>query len=82
MYLRELKTYKPTPIKASDSEGQVHKFSVPSAPKSPEEVDMANELKAYEAQTVELEGQAEEGAAAVPEENWFEEEPEEEAHGH
>lgn len=85
MYLRELKSYKPTPIKPTDSEGQVQVFSVPAAPKSPEEVDIANELKAYEASTVELEGQAEggDGSAATESASWFEEEEfEEEKGGH
>ena len=81
MYLRELKAYKPTPVKASDSEGHVQKFSTPKAPKSPEETDIANELKAYEASTVELEGSAgTEGESAPIELDWFEEEPEDD-HG-
>jgi len=84
MYLRELKAYKPTPIKSTDSEGQVSVFHIPTAPKSPEEVDIANELKSYEAQTVELEGQAEEGSeTATDTGSWFEEEEfEEEKGGH
>lgn len=57
----------------------MQKFSPPSAPKSPEESDIANELKAYEASTVDVEGQAEGGVEAVVE-DWLEEEPEEEAH--
>lgn len=83
MYLRELKAYKPTPIKASDSEGQVQKFALPTAPKSPEEIDIANELKTYESQTVELEGQAEAGSSAEAEESWFVDDwEEEEPHAH
>lgn len=82
LYLRELKSYKPTQIKASESEGQVQKFAAPKAPKSPEETDIANELKAYEASAVEVEGQVSEGAPVRKEVDWFEEEPEEEAHGH
>jgi F-type H+-transporting ATPase subunit h len=81
MYLKELKAYKPTPIKASDAEGNVQTWSAPKAPTSPEEADIAKELQAYEASTVELEGQAEEGAPAAAEHSWFEEEEEEEAHG-
>jgi F-type H+-transporting ATPase subunit h len=81
LYLRELKAYKPPQLKASDAEGQVQKFSVPKPPKSPEETDIANELKAYEASTVELEGQAgTEGGSAPVNEDWFEEEPEEDNH--
>ncbi len=80
MYLKELKAYKPTPVKASDSEGHVQKFSAPKTPKSPEEADIASELKAYESSTVELEGQAAQGEPAAVEEDWFEEEPEEDDH--
>jgi F-type H+-transporting ATPase subunit h len=81
MYLKELKAYKPTPIKASDSEGHVQKFSAPKTPKSPEETDIANELKAYEASSVDLVGSegSEEGAAPI-EQDWFEEEEEEDEH--
>lgn len=83
MYLRELKSYKPTPIKPTDSEGHVSVFHQPTAPKSPEEVDIANELKAYETETVELEGQVEEGDAAADSGSWFEEDDfEEEKGGH
>lgn len=81
LYLKELKAYKAPTVKASDSEGHVLKFSAPKPPQSPEETDIANELKAYEASAVEIEGQAE-GGAAVQEEDWFEEEPEEEAAHH
>jgi F-type H+-transporting ATPase subunit h len=82
MYLREIKAYKPTPVKPSDSEGHVQKFSVPKSPKSPEETDIANELKAYEASTVELEGSAgtEGGESAPIDQDWFEDEPEEDEH--
>jgi F-type H+-transporting ATPase subunit h len=84
MYLKELKAYKPPPIKASDSEGHVQKFSAPKTPKSPEETDIANELKAYEASSVDLVGSegSEEGSAPI-EQDWFEEEEEDEhAKGH
>ncbi|KAJ5674142.1 hypothetical protein N7462_009581 [Penicillium macrosclerotiorum] len=76
LYLRELKAYKPTPLKANDSEGQVHKFALPKAPASPEEANLAGELSAYEAQQVEVEGQAAAGEAAPVEESWFEEDEE------
>ncbi|KAF6225695.1 hypothetical protein HO133_009695 [Letharia lupina] len=79
LYLRELKGYKPPPVKSSDSEGHVQKFSPPKAPQSPEESDIANDLKAYENQQVEVEGQAAGGEASATEEDWFEEEEEEEA---
>ena len=74
MYIRELKNYKPPPVKPSDSEGHVQKFSPPKVPQSPEEGDIANELKAYENQQVEIEGQATGGEAAATEVDWFEEE--------
>jgi F-type H+-transporting ATPase subunit h len=79
LYLRELKAYKPTPVQAGDSEGQVQKFAVPKAPASPEESDIASDLKTYETQQVELEGSSTEGGAAPVEEDWFEEEPEDDA---
>lgn len=83
LYLRELKNYKVPQVKASDAEGHVQKFTLPKAPPSPEESDLANDLKAYETQAVELEGSAstESGAAPV-EEDWFEEEEEETAAAH
>ncbi|KAJ4349918.1 ATP synthase F0 subcomplex subunit H atp14 [Didymosphaeria variabile] len=78
LYLRELKSYKAPQVKASDAEGHVQKFTLPKAPPSPEESDLASDLKAYETQQVELEGStsSESGAAPV-EEDWFEEEAEE-----
>ncbi|CZR61978.1 related to F1F0-ATPase complex, subunit h [Phialocephala subalpina] len=82
LYVKELKAYKIPAVKASDSEGHVQKWNAPKPPKSPEEADIANELKAYETQTVEIEGQAEGGAVAEKEVDWFEEEPEEEAAHH
>ncbi|KAB2579846.1 ATPase F0 complex subunit H [Lasiodiplodia theobromae] len=82
MYLRELKNYKPTPIKPTDAEGHVQKFSIPKAPQSPEEADLASELKEYEAQQVEVEGQAAAGEAKAVEEDWFEEEEEAPAAAH
>ena len=79
MYLRELKNYKPAPIKPNDAEGHVQKFSMPKAPPSPEEGDLANDLKTYETQQPEVEGQASSDSAAPVEEDWFEEEEEEAA---
>ena len=60
--------------------GHVQTFSIPAAPPSPEEADIASELKAYESQVPEVEGQAEAGGAPV-EQDWFEE-PVEEEEGH
>ena len=74
LYIRELKAFKPTPVKSSDAEGHVQKFNPPKAPKSPQEDNLANDLKAYEDQQVEVEGQAASGTESMPEEDWFEEE--------
>jgi F-type H+-transporting ATPase subunit h len=57
LYLKELKAYKPTPIKESDAAGHVATFSLPKAPTSPEEADLASSLKEYETMAVEVEGQ-------------------------
>lgn len=77
MYLRELKSYKPQPVKPNDSEGHVQKFAMPKTPASPEEGDIASELKTYETQSVEVEGQSATGEAPV-EQDWFEEEEDDE----
>ncbi len=80
VYIRELKNYKITPEKPSDAEGNTKKWSAPKPPKAPESAGatLADELKAYETQAVEVEGQAtaEEaaGAPAAEDEDWFEEE--------
>ena len=81
LYLKELKAYKPTPIKETDSVGQVATFSLPKTPKSPEEADLASSLKEYESMAVEVEGQ-EGGAAGAPAvlEDWLVEEEDEEPH--
>ncbi|KAL7269606.1 ATP synthase F0 subcomplex subunit H atp14 [Rhizina undulata] len=76
IYLRELKNYKPAPTKLSDAEGQVKTFSPPAPPRVPKfgESILAEELKAYESQEVEIEGQVAEGEAVeAKEEDWFEE---------
>ena len=80
MYLKELKAYKPTPVKPGDAEGHVQKFKVPQPPPSPEETNLANDLKAYEDQVPEVEGQAGEEGAAPVEQDWFVEEDEEDEH--
>lgn len=83
MYLKELKGYKPTPIKPSDADAHVQKFKAPTAPPLPEDIDVAKELKEYEAQQPEVEGQAGQPGSAPAEESWFEEPAdEEESHGH
>lgn len=78
LYLRELRAYKPTPVKASDADAHVQKFVMPTPPPSPEEANIAADLKAYETQEVEVEGQAAPGEVAAVEEDWFEM-PEDEA---
>ncbi|KAJ5648416.1 hypothetical protein N7490_004788 [Penicillium lividum] len=82
LYLRELKVYKPTPIKAGDADAHVQKFVLPQAPASPEEANLAAELSAYEQSEVEVEGQAVAGEAAPVEESWFVEEEEDVAAAH
>ncbi|KAI1180633.1 ATP synthase complex subunit H-domain-containing protein [Nemania sp. FL0916] len=83
LYLKELKAYKPTPVKDSDSAGQVQTFSAPKTPKSPEEADLAASLKEYENMAVEVEGN--EGAASATStpaavEDWLVEEEDEDEH--
>ncbi|KAF2852431.1 mitochondrial F1F0 ATP synthase-like protein subunit Atp14, partial [Plenodomus tracheiphilus IPT5] len=77
LYLRELKNYKVPQVKPTDAEGHVQTFTIPKAPASPEETDIANELKAYETQAVDVEGgSSSEDGAVLPSEDWFEEEDE------
>lgn len=83
LYLKELKAYKPTPIKESDAVGHVQTFTAPKAPKSPEEADLASSLKEYENMAVEVEGQEGGAAGSAPAvvEDWLvEEEDDEPAH--
>ncbi|KAK4241586.1 hypothetical protein C8A03DRAFT_41068 [Achaetomium macrosporum] len=85
LYLKELKAYKPTPVKESDAAGQVATFSLPKAPKSPEEADLASSLKEYESMAVEVEGQEATAAgqpAAPAVDDWLVLEEEEEAAHH
>ncbi|KAF3036407.1 hypothetical protein E8E12_000956 [Didymella heteroderae] len=78
LYLRELKNYKVPQVKADDAEAHVQKFSIPAPPQSPEEPDIANELKAYETQQPDVgtEAAAEDGQVLPTEEDWFVEEDE------
>lgn len=84
LYLRELKNYKPTAPKASDAAAHVHTFTPPKPPPAHEEIDIAKDLKAYEDQSVEVEGQTAAGEEDVDElSKYFEnfgEEDEEPAH--
>lgn len=73
LYLKELKAYKPPQQKASDSEGHVQKFSPPAAPKSPEETNLASDLKAYDDSVVEVEGQSASGETQDVVDDLFEE---------
>ncbi|EME41674.1 hypothetical protein DOTSEDRAFT_26812 [Dothistroma septosporum NZE10] len=73
MYLKELKAYKPQPLKANDAEGHVQKFAVPKAPQSPEEADLQNDLSAYEQQTPEVEGHSGAPGSSQPVQDWFDE---------
>ncbi|UKZ55009.1 hypothetical protein TrVGV298_008825 [Trichoderma virens] len=83
LYLKELKAYKTPAVKESDAEGQVQVFSMPKTPASPEEANLADNLKAYESMAVEIEGQdasaqSATGVAQLP--DWLEAEEEEEPH--
>jgi F-type H+-transporting ATPase subunit h len=81
MYLKELKAYKPPPEQPGEAEKHVQKFSVPKTPQSPEESDIQNDLKAYEEQVPEVEGQA--SGESAPVQDWFEEpEEDDDEHGH
>ncbi|KAF2208081.1 hypothetical protein CERZMDRAFT_107580 [Cercospora zeae-maydis SCOH1-5] len=83
MYLKELKAYKPAPLKANDAEGQVQNFAIPKPPQSPEEADLQRDLQEYEQSTPEVQGASTDAGAAPVEQDWFvEEEEEAEAHGH
>jgi len=83
LYLKELRAYKPPQQKASDAEGHVQKFTPPTSPKSPEEANLASEMKEYEDQVVEIEGQAAAGEAQSAEEDFFEDlEEDEDQPGH
>ncbi|OAX82628.1 hypothetical protein ACJ72_03021 [Emergomyces africanus] len=76
LYLREVRAYKIPPAKPSDADAHVQKFNAPKPPPSPEEANIAADLKAYESQVVEVEGQAASGEPAPIEEDWFEDEEE------
>jgi len=64
----------------------VQTFSLPKAPKSPEEADLASSLKEYESMAVEVEGQdaaaQAPGAAAPVLEDWLVDEEEDEHASH
>ncbi|EEQ27898.1 ATP synthase H chain [Microsporum canis CBS 113480] len=73
LYIRELAAYKPAPRKANDADAHVQKFVAPSPPPSPEESNISADLKAYETQAVEVEGQGQEAGEPTPiEEDWLE----------
>lgn len=81
LYIKELRAFKPTPLKANDSDGHVQQFSLPKARASPEESsDIAKDLKSYDSQLVEVEGQEVAGGegARATEEDWFEDDEESE----
>ncbi|UPK99595.1 hypothetical protein LCI18_010530 [Fusarium solani-melongenae] len=83
LYLKELKAYKIPAVKETDSEGQVQTFNAPKTPTSPEETDLAGNLKEYESMAVEIEGQdaSAQTASGTPEvADWLEAEEEDEAH--
>lgn len=78
LYLKEIRSYKAPSLKPSDAKGHVQEFSAPQPPQSPDEGDIARDLKDYENQQVELEGQAATGEAGAHEASWFEEEDDDE----
>ncbi|KAL9598378.1 MAG: hypothetical protein Q9219_004540 [cf. Caloplaca sp. 3 TL-2023] len=78
LYLKEIRNYRAPALKASDAEGHVQRFSAPKPPQSPDEGDIAQELKDYENQQVELEGQATTGEVGSSEGDWFEDEHDDE----
>ncbi|KAF4991365.1 hypothetical protein FGRMN_7864 [Fusarium graminum] len=82
LYLKELKAYKIPVVKESDSEGNVQTFNIPKTPTSPEETDLAGNLKEYESMAVEIEGQdtAAQGAGTPEVADWLEAEEDEEPH--
>ncbi|CEI64128.1 hypothetical protein FVEN_g8976 [Fusarium venenatum] len=82
LYLKELKAYKIPAVKESDAEGNVQTFSVPKTPTSPEETDLAGNLKEYESMAVEIEGQdaSAQTAGAPKVADWLEAEEDEEPH--
>lgn len=51
----------------------MQKFTPPAAPKSPEEANLASELKAYDESVVEVEGQSAAGETQTEVEDLFEE---------
>ncbi|KAK9385041.1 ATP synthase complex subunit H-domain-containing protein [Lipomyces mesembrius] len=81
LYLKELKSYKAPPVKATDSVGQVKPWVAPSTPAPPVvEASAPTDLSEYESQIVEVEGVS---AAAEEEsdvEDWFVVEPLETEH--
>ncbi|KAI6770168.1 hypothetical protein HG530_004797 [Fusarium avenaceum] len=82
LYLKELKAYKTPVVKESDAEGNVQTFNIPKTPISPEETDLAGNLKEYESMAVEIEGQdaAAQGAGTPQVADWLEAEEDEEPH--
>lgn len=70
--MKELKGYKPAPEKPGEAEAVVQKFTPPTAPKSPEETNLASEMQDYENSAVEIEGQAATGETQSAENDYFE----------
>ncbi|KAK9468236.1 ATP synthase complex subunit H-domain-containing protein [Lipomyces arxii] len=81
LYLKEVKAYKPTPVKASDSVGQVKPWILPTAPTPPSvEGSSEAEISEYAAQVVEVEGVAEIVEEEPEVEDFFVVKPLEDAH--
>ncbi|KAJ8100889.1 ATP synthase complex subunit H-domain-containing protein [Lipomyces tetrasporus] len=81
LYLKELKSYKAPPVKASDSVGQVKPWVSPSAPTPPTvEAAAPTDLSEYDSQVVEVEGVAVDAEEDAEVEDWFVVEPLEDPH--
>ncbi|KAK9327719.1 ATP synthase complex subunit H-domain-containing protein [Lipomyces starkeyi] len=82
LYLKELKSYKAPPVKATDSVGQVKPWVAPLAPTPPVvEASAPADLSEYESQIVEVEGVATTAAEEESDvEDWFVVEPLETEH--
>lgn len=73
MYLKSLKDFKPTPAKASDSEGQVKNWASPAPPKAPEGAsDVASELSAYDSTEADSSAASSGSDKAESDGDWFE----------
>ncbi len=68
-----MKNYKPQPISANDSKGNVIPWAVPTAPQPPKlEAETTEDLDAYKTSAVEVEVAAAEGETSTENpDDWF-----------